>query len=209
MVTVVMITYGHEKYIREAIDGVLMQQCDFAVELLLANDSSPDNSDIVIHDIMKNHPKSNRIRYVKHEKNIGMMPNFLFALKEAKGKYIARLDDHDIWTDVHKLSKQVALLEKDSTIGVVGTAIQLGSRTIINPVTDRAIRNQMLFRCPLSHVTVVFRRDLFERVGGYDESLKYSEDWDLWMKLGLLSKLRFQRRNAIKTWNVLKEDFII
>ena len=111
LVSVVMITYGHEKYIREAIEGVLMQQCDFTVEFIIANDSSPDNTDAVVQDVLSHHPNAHWIRYVKHEKNIGMMPNFIFALQQATGKYIALCEGDDYWTDPYKLQKQVDFLE--------------------------------------------------------------------------------------------------
>lgn len=114
LVSVVMITYGHEKHIREAIEGVLMQKGDFSLELIIANDSSPDATDIVISEMLKTHSKADRIRYIKHEKNIGMMPNFIFALQQAQGKYIALCDGDDYWTDPYKLQKQVDFLEANS-----------------------------------------------------------------------------------------------
>jgi len=111
LVSVVMITYGHEKYIRQAIEGVLMQQGDFDLEFVIANDCSPDNTDAVVQDVLSHHPNAHWIRYVKHEKNIGMMPNFIFALQQATGKYIALCDGDDYWTDPYKLQKQVDFLE--------------------------------------------------------------------------------------------------
>jgi glycosyltransferase involved in cell wall biosynthesis len=110
-VSVCMITYGHEKYIRDAIEGVLMQECDFEVELILANDCSPDSTDKVIQDILENHPRKSWIKYFKHEKNLGMMPNFIFAMQECQGKYIALCEGDDYWTDPLKLQKQVDFLE--------------------------------------------------------------------------------------------------
>ena len=62
-VSVVMITYGHENFIRQAIEGVLMQNCDFEVELIVANDCSPDNTDYIINDIIQNHPQGKWITY--------------------------------------------------------------------------------------------------------------------------------------------------
>ena len=111
LVSVVMITYAHEKYIREAVNGVLMQSCDFDVELVIVNDCSPDQTDIIVHDIMNHHPNGKWIKYIKHETNIGMMPNFIFALNQAKGKYIALCEGDDYWTDPYKLQKQVDFLE--------------------------------------------------------------------------------------------------
>lgn len=106
-----MITYGHEKYIREAIEGIMMQECDFEVELIIANDCSPDATDVIIQDIIRNHPQSSWIKYIKHDKNIGMMPNFIFAMQECKGDYIALCEGDDYWTDRLKLQKQVDFLE--------------------------------------------------------------------------------------------------
>lgn len=122
IVSVVMITYGHENYIREAIEGVLMQNCDFEVELIVANDCSPDKTDLIIKDIIQNHPRGNWIKYHHHEKNLGMMPNFIFALQQAKGNYIALCDGDDYWIDALKLQKQVDFLELNSSYSLVCSA---------------------------------------------------------------------------------------
>lgn len=111
MVSVVMITYGHEKYIEEAINGVYMQQTDFAVELIIANDCSPDNTDEVVKNLIANAPENITIKYTLHEQNLGMMPNFMWALEQAGGKYIALCEGDDYWTDPLKLQKQVDFLE--------------------------------------------------------------------------------------------------
>jgi glycosyltransferase involved in cell wall biosynthesis len=111
MVSVSMITYGHENYIAQAIEGVLMQECDFEIELILANDCSPDNTDAIVQGFLKNHPRGSCIKYIKHDKNIGMMSNGNFAAKQCKGKYIAICEGDDYWTDPLKLQKQVDFLE--------------------------------------------------------------------------------------------------
>jgi glycosyltransferase involved in cell wall biosynthesis len=122
-VSVCMITYGHEKFIREAIEGVLMQECDFQVELVIANDCSPDATDAVIQDILQKHPCASWITYIKHEKNIGMMPNFIFAMKQCKGEYIALCEGDDYWTDPLKLQKQVNFLESNSKYNICGHSV--------------------------------------------------------------------------------------
>lgn len=115
-----MITYGHENYIREAIEGVLMQQIDFSVELIIANDCSPDNTDIIVNDIIATNKSTIEIVYKKHDKNIGMMANFIFALNLAKGKYVALCDGDDYWTDPLKLQKQVDFLEENQDYSIIG-----------------------------------------------------------------------------------------
>lgn len=113
MVSVVMITYGHEHFIEQAIQGVLMQQCNFNIELIIANDRSPDATHEVVKEIIAhtNLPHNITIDYTCHELNLGMMPNFIWALKKAKGKYIALCEGDDFWTEPTKLQQQVDFLE--------------------------------------------------------------------------------------------------
>lgn len=113
-VSVCMITYGHEKFIEQAINGVLMQECNFEVELIIANDCSRDKTDEVVKNILKNHPRASWIKYTKHKENLGMMPNFIFALKQCKAEFIAVCEGDDYWTDPFKLQKQVDFLDNNS-----------------------------------------------------------------------------------------------
>ena len=120
-VSVCMITYGHEKFIREAIEGVLIQECDFEVEIILANDCSPDQTEVVIQDILSTHSKASWIKYIKHDQNIGMMPNFIFALSQCSGDYIALCEGDDYWIDPFKLQKQVDFLEENNEFSICWT----------------------------------------------------------------------------------------
>jgi glycosyltransferase involved in cell wall biosynthesis len=111
MVSVLMITYNHEKYIEEAIRGILLQQVDFAVELLICNDASTDNTNRLIESCILDNTSQLTIRCNHHKQNIGMMANFIFGLEHCKGKYIALCEGDDYWTDPLKLKKQVDFLE--------------------------------------------------------------------------------------------------
>ena len=113
-----MITYGHEKYIQKAIEGVFLQKTNFPIEFIIANDNSPDNTDSIIKQIIKNTPDNVQVRYTKHEVNKGMNPNFTWALKQAKGKYIAVCDGDDYWIDENKLQKQVDFLEQNPNYAI-------------------------------------------------------------------------------------------
>jgi glycosyltransferase involved in cell wall biosynthesis len=109
-VSVCMITYAHENYIQEAIVGFLIQECNFEIEIIVADDKSPDKTENVIKSF-SNHPKYPSIKYIKHKKNKGMMSNFIWALEQCTGEYIALCDGDDYWTDPLKLQKQVDFLE--------------------------------------------------------------------------------------------------
>jgi len=114
LVSVIMITYGHDRYINQAIEGVLNQECNFDVELIVANDCSPDDTDSIVKEITKKHSKSNWIKYTKHLVNKGMQQNFLWACEQAKSKYIALCEGDDYWKDPCKLQKQINFLEANS-----------------------------------------------------------------------------------------------
>lgn len=113
IVSVCMISYGHEKYIEEAINGVLIQECDFEIELVISNDCSPDKTDDIIQKILKTHHRAHIIKYFRHKKNLGMMPNSIFAIEQCKGEYIASCEGDDFWTDKLKLKKQIDFLRKN------------------------------------------------------------------------------------------------
>jgi len=105
-----MITYMHEAFIAEAIEGVLMQTCDYEVELIIADDCSTDKTGILIKQYIDTHPKGYWIKYTRHKQNKGMIPNFSWALQQAKGKYIALCEGDDYWLDSDKLKNQLEFL---------------------------------------------------------------------------------------------------
>ncbi len=116
--SICMITYNHQNFIAEAIEGVLIQEVNFPFELIIANDASTDNTDSIINDFIKTHSKGNLIKYINQERNIGIMPNFIFALEHCKGKYIAMCEGDDYWTDKYKLQKQVDFLEANEDYAI-------------------------------------------------------------------------------------------
>ena len=113
LVSVIMITYGHEKYIQKAIEGVFLQKTNFTVEFIIANDCSPDNTDELVKEIIKKSPSNIQVKYTKHETNKGMNLNFTWAYQQVQGKYIALCEGDDYWIDENKLQKQVDFLEQN------------------------------------------------------------------------------------------------
>lgn len=129
LVSVSVVTYNHEKYIRECIDGILMQKTDFDFEILVGEDDSQDNTRNICIDYAKRYP--DKIRLFLHDRSnviyINGHPtgryNMLFNLKEAKGRYIALCEGDDYWTDPLKLQKQVDFLEENKDFFIVGHVI--------------------------------------------------------------------------------------
>ena len=142
-----MITYGHEKYIREAIEGVLMQECDFDVELIVANDCSPDSTDAVVKDIVENHPRGTWIRYFNQEENLGIGDNFKFALQECTGEYISICEGDDFWINPKKLQIQVDFLDQNQDYIIhSGNAIFKSSNPKTNEKTVFNLTKNSVFK---------------------------------------------------------------
>ncbi len=108
-VSVCIITYNHENYIAQAIEGALIQKTNFPFEIVIGEDCSTDGTREIVFDYAKKYP--NIIRVITSEKNVGMINNFIRTLNVCKGKYIALCEGDDYWIDPYKLQKQVDFLE--------------------------------------------------------------------------------------------------
>lgn len=118
LVSVLMITYNHEAYLKEAIYGVLDQEGDFDLELIIAEDASLDNSKSIINDFVSNHPKGSLIKYTRHIENMGMMKNLIFAYKQCNGEFVALCEGDDYWIDRYKIKKQISFLSANKDFAI-------------------------------------------------------------------------------------------
>lgn len=116
MVSICCVTYNHENYIAEALNGFLMQETTFNYEIIVGEDCSTDNTRAIIEDYITRYP--GRIQLVTDDVNVGGIKNQIRTFQPAKGKYIAMCDGDDYWIDPLKLQKQVDFMEahKDSII---------------------------------------------------------------------------------------------
>lgn len=109
VVSIVCITYNHEPYLRDALEGFLMQKTTFPFEIILAEDCSTDGTRKICKEYVARYPE--KIRYIYRDHNVGYNENEYEAMCAAKGKYIAYCEGDDYWTDPNKLQKQVDFLE--------------------------------------------------------------------------------------------------
>lgn len=123
-VSVCCITYNHEKFVKKALDGFLMQ--DFNdYEILVSDDFSTDRTQDILKAYQNKYP--NKITLLLNKHNIGVIPNFIQALMACKGKYVALCEGDDYWTDPLKLQKQVKILEENP-----GYSMVFSDRNIVN-----------------------------------------------------------------------------
>lgn len=196
-VSVVIPTRNSEKYLKEALDSILGQTfTDF--ELLIVDDNSTDGT----LDLIRGYEDA-RITVLKGPGK-GLAAALNFAFREARGEFIARMDADDI-AEATRLGKQVAFLDEHLDVGVCGTKFQqFMDGDAIHHHMENVRYADMLMGCYIAHPTAMLRRQLFvENNLFYDESMRFSEDYDLWTrairvtKLGNVQEilLRYRRHN--------------
>ena len=115
-VSVVCITYNHAPYIRKCIEGFIIQETSFPVEVIIRDDCSTDGTTAIIREYEAKYPQIIRTVYeAENQYSKGVRPGPV-ACKHARGKFIAMCEGDDYWTDPGKLQRQVALLEKDASV---------------------------------------------------------------------------------------------
>lgn len=114
MVSVIVLTYNHEKYIKQALDSILRQKVNFDYEILIGDDASTDNTVKVLKEYKSKYSKI--IKLFLNEVNLGATRNAYNLLVNAKGKYLATCEGDDYWTDDNKLQIQVEFLEKNKEL---------------------------------------------------------------------------------------------
>jgi len=202
MVSVVMITYNHEKYVVQAMNGVFMQKCNFDVEFIIANDKSTDQTNKKILDCLSKAsiPKNIKIEYSNHKQNKGVSENFIWSLKKAKGKYIAICEGDDYWIDSLKLQKQVDFLVENKSVGLVSTLRKNLNQESGVIVKEKELRekhefysfNDVVFGCKIATLTVMFKTEIIKKFIKLNESnpTKLSFlDYTIWLYISYHSKI--------------------
>ncbi|MGI5845061.1 MAG: glycosyltransferase [Candidatus Xenobium sp.] len=116
-------TYNHEAYLRQALDGILMQKVSFPCEILIGEDASSDGSRAVLQEYERNHPGVFTVFY--REQNLGMVDNGLDLGRRTRGRYLAWLETDDYWTHEDKLQIQVDFLEAHPDFLAVAHQVQV------------------------------------------------------------------------------------
>lgn len=172
VISAIITSYNKGPYIKDCLLGVLNQDFKGDIEVILADDCSTDNTNQEISSL-REHPNFKYVKYTRHEKNKGLMGNFLWALNQAKGKYIALCDGDDVWTSMNKLTRQIEVLESNETLIAVGTRENImdtrinGYRTkygdyLIDYSSSQIIKKEDFFqysRLPFHTSTLLFRNE--------------------------------------------------
>jgi len=199
LVSICCITYNHENYIEDALEGFLIQETDFPFEILINDDASTDKTADIIREYEAKYPKLIKPIYqTENQFSQGISPNWKFNFPRARGKYIALCEGDDYWISTNKLQKQVReVLEVNSQYGFVYSDVlyvDQSNKVITPPLTYQNFKNRnrngYLFWDLLLNgnfiltVSVVIRKELIE----------IQHKWfyfDYWLFLDIARKTKF------------------
>ena len=181
-ISVVIPSYNYAHFISDAIRSVLAQTFrDF--EIIVVDDGSTDNTQGVVAQFGK------QVRYI-YQANQGPCAARNTGIKASQGQFVALLDADDVWLP-KKLELQLPLLEAHSQVGLVYSGMYL-----FDSETSAIIGEHPISRCHEGHVlrqlyldqfvpspTPLIRREVFDRVGLFDETMIGPDDWDMWLRI--------------------------
>ena len=181
--SVILPVRNAERYVAATVRSVLEQTYrDF--ECIIIDDASSDRSLDILRRI-----DDPRIRLVTNDPHLGLIKTLNKGLAMATGRYIARCDADDV-SDARRFERQMAFLEQHPAVGVLGTNVWLidadGRVTGTAhhfPCAPIDMDVRLRWGSPFYHSSVVFRKDLVERAGGYPETWPHIEDYALWLRL--------------------------
>jgi len=170
IVSVKMITYNHEPFIAQAIEGVVKQETKYPFELNIGEDCSTDGTMGIILEYQKKYPDI--IRIITSDQRVGMMKNSYRTANSCRGKYIAFCEGDDYWTDRYKLQKQLDFLENNQDCGMVhggaGELIQSSGKFYSSArvggkqIPSGYIYEQLLVNNFILTLTIVVRKSVYQ-----------------------------------------------
>jgi len=218
-VTVAMPAYNAAKYICEAVESVLSQDYE-AFELLIIDDCSRDNTWKILRKYKK-HPK---VKLFRNRKNLGVGKTRNKLVKLARGIYITPCDADDImlFGNLKRLSNFLDSHKKYGAVYADMLVLETKNDKLLKPpyvVKTNETFEWDLLQNLVNHAGSMIRKNLIVKVGGYDETIYSMDDWDLWLKLAEITKIKYlkgeiyyiwkRRANSLtRTTKTFKEDYL-
>lgn len=166
VVSVHMITYNHEPYIRQAIEGVIMQRTDFEFELVVGEDCSKDKTREICFEYQKKYPDKIRILWW-HENVSKLGGNSRRVRAHCRGAFIALCEGDDYWIDPLKLQKQVDIMRKYPNVGICfcGSKIYNTKRGVWSQWNDGSWNSSCVIPCKEYMLYSMFGRNPYKIFG--------------------------------------------
>ena len=212
LVSICCISYNHEKFISQCLDGFIIQKVDFPFEIVISDDCSTDNTKKIIDTCVSKYPAI--FKDVSPSKNLGSTKNFYHVLEKASGKYIAYCEGDDYWIDENKLQMQVDFLENNPEYGMCYSKAKqyIQSKQKFNKKSIGAdfdgFEDLLKNGNRIPTLTTVYRKDLLDK---YEKEIQPSNkgwlmgDYPMWLYFSHESKVKFFDKTTA-VYRVLEES---
>jgi len=186
LISIIIPTYNRANLLPRAIKSILNQTFK-NFELIIVDDGSIDNTKEVVGRFRKN---DKRVRYIWQDNSGAPAKPKNAGIKNAKGEFIAFLDSDDEWL-VEKLEEQIKLFEKSnsSNLGFVGcNAVIIDKKNkkewgYKTPRCNNVFRELLMNDFIFSSSSVIVKKEVFNKIGFFDENIRVGEDWDMWIRI--------------------------
>lgn len=183
-ISVIMSVFNNEEYLNESIESIILQTYK-NFEFIIVDDASTDQTSGILKEWLS---KDRRIKVITNKENMGLTKSLNRAIQIAGGEYIARQDGDDVSLP-ERFEKQIEFFQKNPEIKILGTfgyiidkqGDILGKEIL--STSFQTIKKEFIKRNPLMHTSVMIKKEVIDKVGGYDETFKTSQDYELWSRL--------------------------
>lgn len=195
LVSISCLAFNHEKFIRKALDGFVMQETNFPFEILIHDDASTDGTAEIIQEYQSRFPELIKPIYQKENQwKKGLRGSAVHNFPRAKGKYIALCEGDDYWTDPTKLQRQVDFLESHADYVLVSE-----NALVLNTHINTQYNFSNVQECDIEIQELLGKRkfptaSVMFRAACLDASfakLKYKSDVIMWCYLASKGKIRY------------------
>lgn len=188
VISVHVLVYNHEKYLRKCLDGIFSQKLDLPFEVIIGEDKSTDNSLSICKEYQQKYPEN--VVLLAQDVNKGLIGNYCDVTDLVRGKFVTGIAGDDYWCDEDKLSKQLAIMNKHPDVGLCYTnVVTCNDEGVENdkPLLDRnflpdTFEGQLFKTCYMAPNTWLLRTNVFKRLNDQqdwftDESLATALDF--------------------------------
>ena len=201
LVAINCMTYNHEPYIRQCLDGFVKQKTNFSFVAIVHDDASTDGTAAIIREYAEKYPDIKKPIYEtenQYSKHDGSLQRIMNA--HIRGKYVAICEGDDYWIDPLKLQKQFDFLESHLDYGLVHTDFNIISESNIKEYRIRrklgerqnVLEQILLGNYDIGTLSVMFRKDLYDSLPKYYLSKKFPMgDLPLWIEFAAVAKIKY------------------
>lgn len=197
LVSICIPAYNSERFIARTVEAALQQSYD-NIEVVVIDDCSKDNTVTILQKIAE---RDSRLRVIRNEVNLGMSGNWNRCVRECRGEYVKLIPADDLlYPDCIRKSLPYLLKHEDITLVITGTDLIDNDDKVIGAYAHWPVQgvfkgskiaktSVMLNNFFGNPVCALFRKEDFERTGGFDPDIPYILDFDLWLGLAALGNI--------------------